>query len=102
MPDKPPSSAAEHAKDFSRRWVDRLENAVEGRMHALDIPDGQIGTSDYAHGAAWRTFFPHEHDGGNVTIDGRINIDSGVLNPDLLREPYGEEAAEIWAKEPPT
>lgn len=88
---------AEHATDFALRWADRLENSTEGRMHALGIPEGQIGSSDHAHGVSWRTFFPHERAGGNVTVDGRINVDSGVLNPELLDEPYGEHAGRIWA-----
>jgi hypothetical protein len=41
-----------------------LENFVEGRMHVLDIPEHQIGSSDHKHGVAWRTFFPHEGNGG--------------------------------------
>ncbi len=48
---------------------------------------------------AWRAFFPDEHDGGNVTTDGRINVDSGVLDPELLTPIYGEAAGEVWAKE---
>ena len=67
-------------------------------MHALGIPEGQIGTSDHAHGIEWRTFFPHEMAGGNVTVVGRINVDSGVLNPALLEEQYGAEACKIWSK----
>jgi hypothetical protein len=98
MFDTPAFDPAEHAKDFSARWVDRLENAVEGRMHALGLADDQIGTSDHKNRVAWRTFFPDEGDGGNVTAVGRINVDSGVLNPDLLIEAYGEQAAKVWAK----
>ena len=99
MIEKQHSDPAEHAKDFAHRWVDRLETAVEGRMHVLNLHDDFIGTSDHAHGVEWRTFFPHEHDGGNVTAVGRINVDSGVLNPELLTEPYGDEAAQVWQNE---
>ena len=90
---------AAHAEEFSHRWVDRLENAVEGRMHALNVPSEQIGTSDYKNRVEWRTFFPDERDGGNVTAVGRINVDSGVLNPDLLMKDYGANAAKVWASE---
>ena len=46
--------------DFANRWVDRLESFVEGRMHALDIPEHQIGSSGHKHGVPRRTFFPLE------------------------------------------
>jgi hypothetical protein len=65
--DRPPTSPAEHAEEFSRRWVDRLENVVEGRMHAPGVPEAQIGTSDHKNRVPWRCFFPDERDGGNVT-----------------------------------
>jgi len=96
MPEKPPADPAEHAEDFSHRWADRLENAVEGRMHALEIPEWRIGSSDHDRGVAWRTFFPGERDGGGVA-GGQVNVDSGVLNPDLLMAAYGEEAGRTWA-----
>lgn len=98
LPDKPPSDPADHAEEFAHTWVDRLENHVEGRMHALDIREEQIGSSDHERGIAWRTFFPDERDGGGVATGGRISVDSGVLNPDQLTKDYGEEAGELWAK----
>jgi len=98
MPDKPPSHPADHAEEFAHTWVDRLENHVEGRMHALDIPEEQIGSSDHERGIAWRTFFPDERDGGGVATGARISVDSGVLNPDQLTKDYGEEAGGLWAK----
>jgi len=71
---------------------------MEGRMHALDIPEEQIGSSDHLRGVAWRVFFPHERDdGGNVT-GGRLNVDSGVLNPELLTSDYGEQVGALWAQ----
>src|SRR5258707_13476947 len=96
--DAPPPGPADHAEDFAHRWVDRLENVVEGRMHALGIPEEQIGSSDYQHGVAWRTFFPHERDGGGVSAGGRINVDSGVLNPEWNAEGIGPQAQARWAK----
>jgi hypothetical protein len=93
-----PVDPADHAEDFAHRWVGRLENATEGRMHALDIPEEQIGSSDHMRGVAWRVFFPHERDGGGNGTGGRLNVDSGVLNPELLTRDYGEEAGALWAK----
>jgi hypothetical protein len=98
MRDRPPSSPADHAEEFGHTWVDRLENHVEGRMHALNIPEEQIGSSDHERGVEWRTFFPDERDGGGVATGGRISVDSGVLNPEQLTEDYGEETGKLWAK----
>lgn len=98
-PEAIPTDPAEHAADFAARWVDQLENFVEGRMHALNVPEHQIGASDHKNRVAWRTFFPDEGTGGSNGPGGRINVDSGVLNLDLLTKNYDEEAAKIWARE---
>jgi len=34
-----PADPAEHAVQFAHTWAGRLEHHVEGRMHALDIPE---------------------------------------------------------------
>jgi hypothetical protein len=31
-----------------------------------------------------------------VTPDGRITLDSGILNPELLDKNYGQEAGRLW------
>ena len=98
MADKPPTDPADHAEEFAHTWADRLEDYVEGRMHALDIPEAQVGSSDHERGVAWRTFFPDERDGGGVATGGRISVDSGVLNPDQLTKDYGEPAGKLWAQ----
>ena len=33
-------------------------------MHAIGIPEKQIGSSDHLGLVAWRVFFLHERDGG--------------------------------------
>ena len=83
-PEPIPADPADHAEDFAHRWVDRLENATEGRMHALHIPEEQIGSSDHLRSVAWRVFFPHERDGGGNGTGGRLNVDCGVLNPNTV------------------
>lgn len=98
MPDAPPPEPADHAEDFAYRWVDRLEHYVEGRMHALGIPEGQIGSSNLTRGVPWRVFFPDERDGGGNGPGGRLNVDSGVLNPELLKDHPRPGAASAWAK----
>jgi hypothetical protein len=66
-------------------------------MHALEIPEHQMGYGDRGHGVPWRVFFPYETTGGGV-VGERIGVDSGVLNPELFARPYGPEASEVWAK----
>jgi hypothetical protein len=94
-----PPDPAEHAADFAGRWVEQLENFVEGRMHALDVPEHQIGASDHKNRVAWRTFFPDEGTGGSNGPGDRVNVDGGVLNLDLLTKDYAAKAAEMWARE---
>jgi len=92
-----PTNTVEHAVQFAHRWADRLEVYVEGRMHALDIPERQIGHGDSDHGVPWRVFFPHATTGGSV-VGQRIGVNSGVLNPDPLMKPYGPTVAKVWAE----
>ena len=40
---------------------------------------------------------PYERDGGGNTPDGRLNFDSGILNPELFRR-LGPEASAAYAK----
>ena len=47
---------------------------------------------------AWRTFFHDEGTGGGNGPGGRINVDSGILNLDLLTKDYGADAANLWAR----
>jgi hypothetical protein len=81
---KPPDDAAEHAVDFARRWADRLDVYSALRMEELGIPLERIGSSDYEQRLSWRAFFPEEEEAGGVATGGRINIDSGVLNPNRM------------------
>jgi len=92
-----PTNPAAHAVQFAQKWADRLEHYVEGRMHALEIPESQIGHADPDHGVLWRVFSPHATTGGSV-IGQKIGVNIGVLSPDLLTKPYGPKAAKVWAK----
>lgn len=67
-------------------------------MHELEIPEDQIGSSDYARGVPWRVFFPNESTGGGNTPGGRISVDSGVLNPRLNAAMNDESAQIVWEK----
>jgi hypothetical protein len=89
---------ADHAEDFAHRWADGLDRYVATRMDELGIPTERIGSSDLLRGVAWRAFFPHERDGGGVATGGRINVDSGVLNPEFNAERIGPRAQALWER----
>jgi hypothetical protein len=83
---------AEHAQDFAYQWRDKLEDQCRRRMKQLGIPDHQIGQPDYGGDGRWGAFDPYERQGGKNTTG--VVIDSGVLNPELLK---GMKGGRIWA-----
>ena len=87
-----------HALDFAERYAQDLDLAVAQRMCELGIHDDQIGMPDCIMGINWAAFHPHGTDGGNNSPDGRLIVDSGVLNLDLLRKDYGRKAAALFEK----
>ena len=93
MSDKPPADPADHAADFALRWADRLDEYCALRMQALGIPDEKLGASDLRPHMKWCAFDPHGTEGGNITKG--ITVNSGVLNPELLK---GQKGGRIWAK----
>jgi len=97
MPDAPPADVAEHARDFAGRYADALEDHAARTMLDLGIPPDKIGDGDPVHGIRHSAFNPHQADGGGVSPDGRITVDGGVMNPELLTASYGVEAAKRWA-----
>ena len=46
MSDKPPRDPTDHAQDFARRWVDRLDQYCAIRMDELGIPHRLQGADD--------------------------------------------------------
>ena len=92
-----PADTADHAEDFARRYAEPLDWQVAIRMEELGIPNDRIGSSDRGHGLSGRAFNPYERDGGGNTPDGRLNLDSGILNPELFRR-LGPEASAAYAK----
>jgi hypothetical protein len=93
-----PADPAEHAADFGRRYAEPLDWQAAIHIEGMGIPSQRIGSSDHVHGLAGRAFYPRERDGGGVSPGGRINLDSGSLNPDLLTNDYGAKAGERWRK----
>lgn len=92
-----PTDPRTHARQFANEYADRLENYVEGRMHALGLAEGQIGMPDKSRGRPWAVFHPNGMTGGAI-VGSRIAVDSGVLNPELLSESFGAAAGTKWAK----
>jgi hypothetical protein len=87
---------AAHAKNFAERYAQDLDLAVAQRMRDLGIGDSQIGMPDDDRAIQWAAFHPRGTQGGNNSPDGRLIVDSGVLNLDLLRKHYGSKAAGLF------
>jgi hypothetical protein len=86
-----PANIADHASQVAREWRDVGQSYAERRMRELGIPKAKIGADDPRAGKPWRVFDPDEKTGGSVSTG--IVIDSGVLNPDLLK---GKKGGRIW------
>ena len=84
---------AARATQVAREWRDVGQSYAERRMKESGIPKDKIGADDPRAGKPWRVFDPDEKTGGSVSTG--IVIDSGVLNPDLLK---GKKGGRIWPK----
>jgi hypothetical protein len=93
MLEKPPSDPADHAQDFAHRWADRLDEHCTIRMDELGIPSHKNGEKDPIRPGSWRAFVPDERTGGYTSRG--ITVDSGVLNPELLK---GRKGSRLWPK----
>lgn len=90
MTEKPP---ADHAEDFSLRYADRLDEYCAVRMAELGIPEHLHGATDFDGSGRWKAFIAHGRSGGNLT--GGITVNSGCLNPELLK---GKKGVRVFAK----
>ncbi len=90
--DKPPTDPADHAEDFAHRYESPLDQYCAVRMQELGIPEHLHGATDFDGDGRWKAFIAHEREGGNIT-DG-ISVNSGVLNPELLKG----KGSRIWPK----
>ena len=88
-----PSDPAEHAHRVAREWADVAETYVRRRMKELGIPDEMIGAGDAYRGIPPQAFVADEKTGGYITTG--ITINSGVLNPELLK---GQKGGRLWPK----
>jgi hypothetical protein len=84
-----------HAVDFSHRYAEPMDYLVSHRMDELGIPSGRIGSSDVDYGIQHAAFHPHDTIGGSNGAGGRLTVDSGVFNPELMA---GQHAEKVWPK----
>jgi hypothetical protein len=91
--DTPPTDPADQAEDFARRYAFPLDQYCAIRMAELGIPKHLHGATDFNGDGSWKAFIVHGRSGGNLT-DG-ISVNSGVLNPDLLK---GQKGVRVFAK----
>jgi len=87
-----------HALDFGERYAQLLDYHAGQVMIDLGIPRDKIGASAPLHRIRHATFHWRERTGGGVSPDGRLTLDSGIMNTELLTKDYGEEVARIWRK----
>ena len=86
-----------HAEVVAHEWADVAESYCRKRMRELGVPEDHIGVRRRELNYRCAAFLPGERDGGGVTPDG-INVDSGVLNPELNAEAIGPDASRLWAR----
>jgi hypothetical protein len=94
-PRKPDRRDAEGARTYSIKYAEALDQWAALLMDKLGIEG--IGASDRQHGVEWRAFFPREGDGGGNSPGGRLNLDSGIFNDDLMK-PLGPRADSAWRR----
>ena len=69
---------------FARDWADLLEAYARRRMREVGVREDLIGVPDLDGAIEQRAFFPHESEGGHNIHQRGINLDSGILNPNLV------------------
>ena len=93
-----PADTAMHAVDYSLRYASDIDLAVAQRMMDLGIEDDRIAMPGGAHDVQWAAFHPLGTQGGNNSPDGRLSVDSGLFNLELLKAGYGNEASELFER----
>lgn len=69
-----------------------------GALRELGIPEHRIGASDIDFDFRHAAFHPKERTGGSNSPGARINLNSGILNPELFVPELGPEVATLWGK----
>ncbi|WP_165226956.1 hypothetical protein [Aquisphaera insulae] len=88
-----PADPGLHAQQIAREWEDVGESYIRRRMQQVGIPEDQIGQPTFSGDGKWRAFDPNGRAGGANTTG--VVVDSGVLNPDLLK---GFKGGRLWRK----
>ena len=86
-----PADPGLHAQQIAEEWEDIAEKWVHKRMQELGIPQDRIGEPQLGGGR--RVFDPSGRQGGANSTG--VMVDSGVLNPDLLK---GKKGGRIWPR----
>jgi hypothetical protein len=87
-----------HALDFAERYAEPLDYHAAQIMTDIGVPSDRIGESAPLHGIKHASFHWRERTGGGVSANGRLTLDSGIFNTELLTKDYGEETAKMWRK----
>ncbi|SIN78542.1 hypothetical protein SAMN05444166_0838 [Singulisphaera sp. GP187] len=87
MFDTPPPDPADHAEDFAHRYAYDLDANCAVRMAEPGIPERLHGTRDLEGDGHWTAFIARDRQGGSL-LEG-IAVNSGCLNPQLLKEKPG-------------
>jgi hypothetical protein len=85
-----------HAVDFAQRYAEPLDYHAAQTMIDLGVHRDRIGSSAPLYGIRHATFHWRERTGGGVSPEGRLTLDSGIFNVDLLTKDYGKEVGKIW------
>jgi hypothetical protein len=93
VPDRPPADPADHAEDFAHRYARDLDAYCAVRMAELGLPERLHGAPDFETDGRWKAFIAHNRTGGGLTTG--ITVNSGCLNPDLLK---GKPGWRVFAK----
>jgi hypothetical protein len=88
-----PKDIADHASEVAQEWADVGETYARRRQRELGVPENMIGEPEYGGDGHWRAFDPYGKRGGGCVTG--VVIDSGVLNPELLK---GMKGGRIYPK----
>ena len=97
-PEAIPADPEEHAVQFAQDWYDRLELHARRRMRELSIPEHSHRGLRHRFRLPSRRLLPKRKVGWRQFTGARINLNSGILNPELLAPKPGAEVAALWAK----
>jgi hypothetical protein len=96
-PRKPDRRDAEGALAYSIQNAEALDQWTAIFMEKMGIDKDRIGAKDRRNNVEWRAFFPDEVDGGGNSPGGRLNLDSGLFNDDLM-QPMGPRSDKAWRR----